>query len=145
MKDAKGALVADVVKDGPAEEAGIQVGDVIVEFDGKPVKDSAELPLLVARTPVGKSVKLKVLRGSAESILDVKIAELKDEEVEVASARRERGPRPRGAERHAGARREPRPRLGDQGRRRIQVKPGSAADDAHCGAATSSSRSTASP
>ena len=54
LDEPTGALVADVVKDGPAEDAGIKQGDVIVEFDGKPVNDSAELPLLVARTPVGK-------------------------------------------------------------------------------------------
>src|SRR5205823_5418057 len=53
LSEPKGALVADVVKDGPAAVAGIKQGDVIVEYDGKPVSDSAELPLLVARTPVG--------------------------------------------------------------------------------------------
>ena len=85
LKDATGALVADVVKEGPAKEAGIQVGDVIVEFNGAPVKDSVDLPLLVARTPVGKVIKLKVLRGSGEKLLDVKVQQLKDDEVEVAS------------------------------------------------------------
>ena len=85
LKEATGALVADVVKDGPAKEAGIQVGDVIVEFGGTPVKDSAELPLLVARTPVGKVVTVKVLRGDGEKQLDVKVQQLKEDEVEVAS------------------------------------------------------------
>jgi serine protease Do len=85
LKEANGALVADVVKDGPAKEAGIQVGDVIVEFGGTPVKDSAELPLLVARTPVGKVVTVKVLRGDGEKQLDVKVQQLKEDEVEVAS------------------------------------------------------------
>jgi serine protease Do len=89
LKDSYGALVADVMKEGPAKEAGIQVGDVIVDFNGAAVKDSADLPLLVARTPVGKVVKVKVLRGSSESILEVKVQELKDEEVEVASAQSE--------------------------------------------------------
>ena len=89
LKDSSGALVADVMKEGPAKEAGIQVGDVIVDFNGAAVKDSADLPLLVARTPVGKVVKVKVLRGSSENILDVKVQELKDEEVEVASAQSE--------------------------------------------------------
>ena len=41
--------------DTPAAEAGVKVGDVIVEFDGHPVKESTELPLLVARTPIGKT------------------------------------------------------------------------------------------
>jgi serine protease Do len=84
LSDAKGALVADVVKDGPAEAAGIKQGDVIVEYDGKPVSDSAELPLLVARTPVGKSVKVKVLRGKDTETYTVKVQELKEEETAQA-------------------------------------------------------------
>ncbi len=79
--ESKGALVADVVKDGPAEAAGIKQGDVIVEFDGKPVTDSAELPLLVARTGVGKTVKVKVIRGKETQTFNIKIQELKEEEV----------------------------------------------------------------
>ncbi len=80
IKDAEGALVADVMKDGPAKEAGIKVGDVIVEFDGKAIKDSTELPLLVARTPVGRDVKVVVLRGKGKENLTVKIKELQDED-----------------------------------------------------------------
>src|SRR5262249_58176718 len=78
VTDTKGALVADVVKDGPAEAAGLKQGDVIVEFDGKPVVDSAELPLLVARTGVGKSVALKVIRDKETQDFSVKVGELKD-------------------------------------------------------------------
>jgi serine protease Do len=79
-----GALVANVSKDGPAEKAGIKVGDVIVEFDGKEVKDSGDLPIIVARTPVEKKVRMKVLRDKKEVMLNVAVGELKDEEV-VAS------------------------------------------------------------
>jgi serine protease Do len=86
LSDAKGALVADVVKDGPAEAAGIKQGDVIVEYDGKPVIDSAELPLLVARTPVGKTVKVKVLRGKDTESYSIKIQELKEEELAQAGS-----------------------------------------------------------
>jgi serine protease Do len=77
--------VADVVKDGPAEQAGLKQGDVIVEFDGKPVNDSADLPLLVARTPVGKSAKLTVIRDKKKETFTVTIAELKDEEEQASS------------------------------------------------------------
>jgi serine protease Do len=80
LEEAKGALVADVVKDGPAEAAGVKQGDVIVEFDGKPVADSAELPLLVARTPVGKTVELVVIRDKKRETMTVTISELKEEE-----------------------------------------------------------------
>ncbi len=85
LDESKGALVADVVKDGPAEAAGLKQGDVIVEFDGKPVNDSAELPLLVARTTVGKTAKLTVIRDKKRETFTVTIAELKDEE-ELAQA-----------------------------------------------------------
>jgi serine protease Do len=90
LKEAKGALVADVMKDGPAAEAGFKVGDVIVEFDGHTVKDSTELPMLVARTPIGKTVKLKLIRDKETQTLSVKIGELK-EEGEVAAAGKEEG------------------------------------------------------
>jgi serine protease Do len=79
-----GALVANVSKDGPAEKAGVKVGDVIVEFDGKEVKDSGDLPIIVARTPVDKKVRMKVLRDKKEVMLNVAVGELKEEEV-VAS------------------------------------------------------------
>jgi serine protease Do len=81
LPEARGALVADVMDDGPAKEAGVKVGDVIVEFDGHKVKDSTELPLLVARTPVGKKATLKVIRNKDTETLSVTIGELKDEEV----------------------------------------------------------------
>jgi serine protease Do len=85
MEKSQGALVANVSKDGPADKSGVKVGDVIVEFDGKEIKDSGELPIIVARTPVDKKVRMKVLRDKKELTLNVAVGELKDEEV-VASA-----------------------------------------------------------
>jgi serine protease Do len=79
-----GALVANVSKDGPAEKAGVKVGDVIVEFDGKEVKDSGDLPIIVARTPVDKKARMKVLRDKKEVNLTVTVGELKEEEVVAA-------------------------------------------------------------
>ncbi len=58
----QGALVADVTAGGPAQKAGLQNGDVVVGFDGKPVADSRELPRVVAATPIGKTVNIDVLR-----------------------------------------------------------------------------------
>jgi serine protease Do len=84
MEKSQGALVANVSKDGPADKSGVKVGEVIVEFDGKEVKDSGDLPIIVARTAVDKKVKMKVLREKKEVILNVAVGELKDEEV-VAS------------------------------------------------------------
>lgn len=84
MDKGYGALVANVSKDGPAEKAGVKVGDVIVEFDGKQIKDSGDLPIIVARTPVEKKVPIKVLRDKKEVTLTVSVGELKEEEVAAA-------------------------------------------------------------
>ena len=84
MDKAKGALVADVTKGGPAETAGIKVGDVITEFDGKEIRDSNELPIIVARTAVDKKVRVKVVRDKKEIALTIPVGEMKEEEV-VAS------------------------------------------------------------
>jgi serine protease Do len=86
LEKSRGALVADVLKDGPAERAGIKVGDVIVDFDGTEIKDSSDLPAIVARTRPGKQANVKVLRDKKEMTIPVNITELKEEEV-VASAR----------------------------------------------------------
>ena len=85
MDKPDGALVATVAEGSPAEKGGIKVGDVIVEYNGKPIRHSSELPILVARTEVGKTVPLKVFRGKDEVRLSVTVEELKEEEI-VASA-----------------------------------------------------------
>jgi serine protease Do len=81
LSDVSGALVADVLPDGPAKKAGIATGDVIVDFDGKAVEDSADLPLIVARTPVGKSVTVEFIRDGRRKKTTVEVGELPDEEV----------------------------------------------------------------
>lgn len=80
-----GALVSSVADGSPAEKAGIKVGDVIIAYNEEPIKHSSELPILVARTDVGKSVPLKVFRGKDELQLTVTVGELKEDEI-VASA-----------------------------------------------------------
>lgn len=89
LDEARGALVADVMEDAPAAEAGIEVGDVIVEFDGHAVNESTELPLVVARTPIGKKVDVKVVRRGKAKTLTVEVAELRDEEVAAAGSESE--------------------------------------------------------
>jgi len=84
LNRSQGALVASVSKDGPADRAGIKVGDVIIEFDGKEIKESNDLPLIVARTPLNKKVRLKVVRDKKETALSVTIGELKEQEVLAA-------------------------------------------------------------
>ncbi len=58
----RGALIADVTPTGPAEKAGIQAGDVIVEFNGRPVNAMRDLPKVVAETEIGAKVPVKLLR-----------------------------------------------------------------------------------
>ena len=89
MEEAGGALVADVVKGGPAAKAGIEVGDVIVSFAGEPVEESTELPLMVARQPIGKSVDVKVIRDGDEETIELEIGEMKDEDVQLAQGESE--------------------------------------------------------
>jgi serine protease Do len=75
VKEQRGALVSDVNEHGPALKAGVQRGDVIVEFDGKNVQGISELRNRVAATPVGSNVKLKVMRDGQEKALTIHIAE----------------------------------------------------------------------
>jgi len=89
VPDPQGALVADLMRDSPAAKGGLQVGDVIVEFDGQPINESNDLPLLVARTTVGKKVKVKIIRRGDEKMLTVEVGELKDEEVAASSGKAE--------------------------------------------------------
>jgi len=80
----KGALVADVTKDSPADKAGLKSGDIIMEFDGKQILEMNNLPRFVAATPVGKKVKLKLLRNGKTEELAVIIERLRDGEESVA-------------------------------------------------------------
>ncbi|MEJ8574330.1 DegQ family serine endoprotease [Microbaculum marinum] len=84
MASASGALVAGVSEDGPAEEGGIETGDVILEFDGKPVTEMRQLPRIVANTSIGKDVDVKVLRKGEELTLRVNVGRLEEGE-ELAS------------------------------------------------------------
>lgn len=72
LKDGKGALVGDVTPKGPADKAGIESGDVILEFNGKKVADSRHLKLEVGRTAPGQDVTVKVLHDG--SVKNIKVA-----------------------------------------------------------------------
>jgi serine protease Do len=85
LKEKKGALVDQVFSGSPAEKAGIEQGDVIVEFDGKEIADSKDLPRIVASTPVGKGVTIKVSRNGKVLDRQVRVGEM-EEKAEVAKA-----------------------------------------------------------
>jgi serine protease Do len=85
LKNDHGALVSDVVADGPAEKAGVKTGDVIVKFNGKEVSDSRHLQLAVAETAPDSKVPMEVIRDGSTKTLEVTIKQLKGND-EVASA-----------------------------------------------------------
>ncbi|MCK9377814.1 MAG: DegQ family serine endoprotease [Syntrophobacterales bacterium] len=76
LRDRQGALVADVVAGGPADQGGIKRGDVIIAYNGKVVEDSHHLPALVAATPVGQEATVTILRNGQEQKLSMKVEEL---------------------------------------------------------------------
>ena len=74
----KGALVSEIIPGGPADEAGMKQGDVILSFDGKEVVEMRDLPRIVAETPIDKAVKVKVQRRGKVVILKVKVGRLEE-------------------------------------------------------------------
>ncbi len=88
----RGALVAEVFPDSPAAKAGLQAGDVIVEYDGHAVAKAGDLPRLVANTPIGQSATVKVLRDGKPLTVTAQIDQLPEPEqvAEAAHPARER-------------------------------------------------------
>lgn len=78
IKQQAGALVADVVKDSPAEKTGLKRGDVIIEYDKKPVENSTSLRNMVSSTAPGKSVNMKIIREGKEQTVTVTLTEYKE-------------------------------------------------------------------
>lgn len=86
LKEATGALVASVTKDGPAEKYKIKVGDVILRFDSKTVEEMRRLPRIVAETPFGKEVSVDVWRGGKLVRLPVQLGEFPEDDQKLAAA-----------------------------------------------------------
>jgi serine protease Do len=84
VKKDGGALVADVMKGSPAEAGGLKAGDVVVEFDGTPIKDVIDLQRRVAGVEPGQTMKVVVIRDKTATPLSVKIGEQPAEETVVA-------------------------------------------------------------
>lgn len=74
------AVVTEVTEGSPAAEAGIKTGDIIVEFNGKPVPRSHDFPGVIADTAPGQRIALKIVREKKEQTVAVKIGELADED-----------------------------------------------------------------
>ncbi len=85
LEHARGALVANVVKDSPASRSGFRVGDVILSMDGRPVEEFKDLPKLVASTRVGNESMVDVYRDGSDRELKVVIGAMPGEEATLAS------------------------------------------------------------
>ena len=84
MKKPQGALVGKILPKSPAEAAGLQIGDIIEQFNGKDIESSAALPPMVGATKIGETARLKVLRQGRSIEVPIKIGMLPDEEPGVA-------------------------------------------------------------
>tara|TARA_R110002126_G_scaffold288267_1_gene441800 strand:+ start:33599 stop:35155 length:1557 start_codon:yes stop_codon:yes gene_type:complete len=84
MDDAKGALVAGIIKGGPVDDGSIEPGDVIISFDGQDVKEMRDLPRIVAESPIGKEVDVVVVRKGKEITVPVMLGRLEDGEQLIA-------------------------------------------------------------
>ena len=80
LDEPRGALVASVAENSPSYKAGIKSGDIILEFNGTPIKEMKELPKIVAQTAVGKTVKVIIWRNKKEITKDIKLGRLETSE-----------------------------------------------------------------
>ncbi|BDV39969.1 serine protease [Methylocystis bryophila] len=114
----RGALVAAVDERGPSKGADVKIGDLIVKFDGKPIKDSHDLPKVVALTPVGKAVEIVVIRDGKEQTRRVTLGRLEESE-KLATAE---ASAPKEAEKPPAALGLEFGKLSDESRKRYQIK-----------------------
>jgi serine protease Do len=91
LKQAKGALVAQVIENSPGEKAGLEPGDVILRFNGKPIENSSDLPLLAAHVGIGKKVEIELLRNRKKKRVFITLGELPDQNRQAAAKPRRGG------------------------------------------------------
>jgi serine protease Do len=87
-KETKGVLVADVIQESPANRAGLQAGDILLEFDGKKIETPQDLQRAVGLTSPGKAAKARIWRDKAERTIEVTIGETPDERQALRPATR---------------------------------------------------------
>jgi serine protease Do len=85
LEEDDGALVADVTDGGPADKAGVQRGDIIIELNGNKIDEMPDLPKLVASYAPGTKTKMKVLRDGKEKVLNIKLGELPEKGAQISN------------------------------------------------------------
>ncbi len=85
MKKPQGALVSKIMPGSPAEKADLQIGDIIIEFNGQPIDSSGDLPPMVGMTPINDKATLKILRQDEEKTVEFDIG-LLPEQIDKAEA-----------------------------------------------------------
>ncbi|MBN2437489.1 MAG: DegQ family serine endoprotease [Deltaproteobacteria bacterium] len=85
LKDRNGVLISEVSEGDPADKAGLKSGDIVTEINGKPVKDTHDLLLMIAGFPIGETIRVKIVRDGQEKVFPITIAE-RTEKSEMASA-----------------------------------------------------------
>jgi serine protease Do len=79
LDSAKGALIGQVLKDTPAQKAGLLHGDIVISFDGQPINQFGELSSIVADTPVGKTADMEIIRDRKKMTIKITVARLEDD------------------------------------------------------------------
>ena len=80
LDEPRGALVASVAENSPSYKAGVKAGDIILEFNGERIQEMKELPIIVAKTEVGKKVDVKIWRNKKEITKKIKLGRLETSE-----------------------------------------------------------------
>jgi serine protease Do len=127
LKESTGVLISQVMKGSPAEKAGLKTGDIITEFDGKPIREMHELPRIAANLPVGKKAIVKIIRNGKAEEKTVIIEKMKEGEENAASLQGKLGFMATGLDREVAE------RMGINQTHGVvvtQVTPGSAAEEA---------------
>lgn len=87
MKRPVGALIAKIIAQSPAEAADLQIGDIIIDFNGQKIETSGDLPPLVGMSPINEKSKLTVIRQGDKKVISVKIGLLPEEDAQQASTK----------------------------------------------------------
>lgn len=88
----RGALIAEVMPDSPAQQAGLEAGDIVLSYEGEAIERSADLPPMVGRTAIGKAAQLTIMRQGKKRTVEVEIGRLPEDEGATGTQNEPSGP-----------------------------------------------------